>query len=141
MAKNTVDTNWVQEQLDFANTGEDVADAVTALFEAWEGLDLSPEQQLEALDKFRELAQGHSLLKDETDETWVDALPGFVHASDVVRVKHDAFAGELGTLHNGRVGKVVGVRSGFVFFRSTDEKTPFIDGARYAFDKLERRVL
>lgn len=140
MAKNSVDTNWTQEQLDFANTGEDVADAVTALLEAWEGVDLAPGQRAEALEKFRELAQGHSLLKDETDEVWVDVLHGFVHTGDIVRVRHDAFEDELGTLHNGRVGKVVGVRGGLIYFRSTDEKTPFIDGARYSAEKLERRV-
>jgi hypothetical protein len=56
-------------------------------------------------------------------------------------VRADAFEGQLGTLHNGRRGVVVGVRYGDVIIKTTDGKTPVLEGAHYPPDKLEKLIL
>jgi hypothetical protein len=71
----------------------------------------------------------------------VQVQPGFIKVSEVVRVKADAFDGELGALHNGRKGVVVGVRYGDVIIKSTDGKEPILEGAHYPPAKLEKLVL
>ena len=53
---------------------------------------------------------------------------------------HDAYEGDLGRVHNGRRGKVVAVRYGDVIFKSTDGKSPVLDGAHYTPYKLEKLV-
>jgi hypothetical protein len=142
VSKNVVDANWVNEQFASANVDEHVQEVVLALLEnGWDGLNVDEDKLQDIFDTFITLAQGHALLKNETEESWIPVERGFVHRGDVVRVRHDAFDGKAGQYHNGRVGKVVAVRSGDIVFRSTDDGTPLIDGARYSPDKLQRRVV
>jgi hypothetical protein len=56
-----------------------------------------------------------------------------------VRVKSDAFRGDIGPMHNSRVGKVIAVRYGDVIINSTDGKTPELKGVHYSPYKLEKR--
>jgi hypothetical protein len=142
MSKNFVDENWVREQLDSAGVSDDVRSAVTSmLLNGWDGLEIEDDDKIEnILEVFSTLAQGHGLRAEKTEEAWIPVERGFVSTGDIVRVKHDAFDGKTGLYHNGRVGKVVAVRSGDYVFRSTDGKSPEIDGARYHPDSLERRV-
>lgn len=140
MAK--VNYNWVKEQ--FAKTGVslEVGTSVIELLQAWEKA--SPKHindSKKAVEIFSKLSLGHALVNEPTDlEIWEDARPGFIKVADIVRVKHDAFDGEIGNLHNGRVGKIVAIRSGDVIINSIDDVSPEIKGAHYAPNKLEKRV-
>jgi hypothetical protein len=140
--ENEVDLIWARDQLRRAGVNDRVATAVYQTLDTWNtNLGAIPATEVEnTVDALRELLLHHSLLKPVSDEVWMEAYPGFIHAQDVIRVRHDAYDGELGEYHNGRVGKCLGVRSGMIIFRSTDEVHPFIDGAQYPADKLERRV-
>jgi hypothetical protein len=139
MAK--VNYNWVKEQ--FAKTGVslEVGTSVIELLKVWEKV--SPkhiDDSKKALEILSKLALGHSLAEESGLEVWEDARPGFIKVADIVRIKHDAFDGEIGNLHNGRVGKIVAIRSGDVIINSTDDLVPEIKGAHYSPSKLEKRV-
>lgn len=136
-----LDMDWVKSQLQAARVRKVVGDATMKLIDTFEEIELTDEQKTTAVEMFSKLALGHAHVKDKKTETWVDARPGAITIADVVRVKSDAFNGETGTLHNGRVGKVVGVRYGDVIFRSTDGKEPVLDGAHYSPHMLEKLVI
>ena len=139
MPKNDVDIVWVQEQFRGVRARKVVGEAVLKLLDAWEELEVAAEDVSEVVRTFAELAQGHSLLPEESEEVWVEARQGFVRVGDIIRIRHDAYDGESGKIHNGRIGRVVGVR-GDIIMRSTDDKHPFIDGAHYPAAKVEKRV-
>ena len=135
-----VNEQWVREQFQEAKVKVAAGKAVLKLLEAWSKLELSEKQAAESVEIFSKVALSVSIVPDKPDEVWVAAQPGFIAMGEEVRVKADAFAGELATTHNGRRGKVVGVRYGDVIVRSTDNKTPFLDGAHYSPYMLEKRV-
>jgi hypothetical protein len=86
------------------------------------------------------VAVGHSLVQDDGPEVWVTAQPGQLKVADIVRVKSDAFSGELGALHNGRRGTIIAIRYGDIIVNSNDDKNPKIDGAHYSPYHLEKRI-
>lgn len=135
-----VDTDWASAQLASVKAKKAVGTSVMALLDAWKELKHNDRDSKEVLDVFSKLAMTNSLLPESSEEVWVEARPGFVSVGDVVRVKHDAYADKLGTVHNGRVGKVVAVRYGDIIFRSTDDKLPFLDGTHHSPYKLEKRI-
>jgi hypothetical protein len=90
---------------------------------------------------FSKLALGHIVIKEKKNETWVPVRPGDIKVTEIVRVRADAFDGELGMVHNGRKGVVVGVRYGDVIIKSTDGKEPVLEGAHYPPQKLEKLIL
>lgn len=135
---SNVEFNWVQDQLDRSSTPQDITIAVLALLDKWEELGVSGENERKALDLFAKLAQGHAIVADKAEELWLEVQPGLVAKGDTVRVKADAFKGELGKFHNGRVGRVVSVRGGDVIMRSTDNG-PLIDGGHYSPHALEKK--
>lgn len=136
-----LDIDWIKSQLQAAKVRKPVGDATMKLIELIDSLDLTPEFRDKAVDMFAVLAKGHVIAEEKKDEFWVPVQAGFIKVADVVRVKSDAFNGELGTLHNGRRGVVVGVRYGDVIIKSTDDKTPVLDGAHYPPTKLEKLVV
>lgn len=138
--KNSVDTIWVRQQFERARIRVGVGTPVLDLLETWGAMDVDPKEIPEILDIFRKVAQGHALLPSASTEVWIQVSRGNVSVGDVVRVQVDAFSDAAGKYHNGRVGVVVGIRSGDVIFRSTDEAKPFIDGAHYPPERLERLV-
>ncbi len=131
---------WVRSQFEAAKVKVGSGKAVLKLLSVWNELKLSELQRKEALEIFCKVALGHSLIAETRDEVWEPAGPGRITVGDEVRVFSDAFDGNLGTIHNGRRGKVVGVRYGDVIFKSTDGKEPLLDGAHYSPYKLEKRV-
>jgi hypothetical protein len=135
-----VDRDWASAQLASIKTKKAVGASVMALLAAWEETKHSDRDSKDVLDLFSKLALTNSLLPAESDAVWVEARPGFISVGDIVRVKHDAYTDRLGTVHNGRVGKVVAVRYGDVIFRSTDDKVPFLDGTHHSPYKLEKRI-
>lgn len=134
---------WIREQLEAAKVKVGSGKAILKLLEAWEKLpDLSASMTEEVLTIFPILAKGHAIKQEESDENyrWIDLQPGNITVGDVVRVKKDAFSDKLGSVHNGRLGKVIAVRYGDVIFNSTDDKKPALLGVHYSPYKLEKRV-
>lgn len=137
----SLDMDWVKSQLQAAKVRKPVGDATMKLIELIESMDLTPEFREKTIEMFSVLAKGHIVIKENKNESWVDVRPGFIKVTDVVRVKADAFDGELGMLHNGRRGVVVGVRYGDVIIKTTDDKEPVLEGAHYPPQKLEKLVV
>jgi hypothetical protein len=135
-----MDIKWVKEQLQAAKVRKPVGNATLKLLETFEELELDEEHHEKTVEMFSKLALGHVFLRTDKKETWVDLRPGAISVGDVVRVKADAYSGDGGKIHNGRRGKVVAVRYGDVIFRSTDDKTPVLDGAHYPPQSLEKLV-
>lgn len=135
-----VDYQWVREQMQAARVKVGTGNAVLKLLETWETLKLTDNQVKEVLQYFGVFAKGHAVIEQDPNEVWMDARPGAITVGDEVRVKANAFDGETGQIHNGRRGKVVGVRYGDIIFKSNDEKLPVIDGGHYSPHQLEKRV-
>ena len=134
------DMKWIKEQLQAARVRKPVGDATIKLIEVFDEMELTDEHREKAIEMFSKLALGHAFVKDKKGEVWIPARPGDIRVSEIVRVRADAFSGDIGTLHNGRQGVVVGVRYGDVIIKSNDGKTPQLDGAHYPPDKLEKLV-
>lgn len=137
-----INREWVIQQLEAAKVKVGSGKAILKLLDAWAEIPkLSDNMTEEVLNVFPKLAKGHVLKieENEDDYRWEDLQPGQITVGDVVRVKVDAFDGNLGALHNGRRGKVVAVRYGDVIFKSTDSREPVLDGVHYSPYKLEKR--
>lgn len=135
-----MDIKWVKEQLQAARVRKPVGNATLKLLEVFEELELEQEHHEKTIEMFSKLAMGHAHVKENKKETWVDLRPGQITVGDVVRVKADAYSGDGGKIHNGRRGKVVAVRYGDVIFKSTDGRSPNLDGAHYPPQSLEKLV-
>lgn len=135
-----VDYDWVRQQFQENKVRVGVGNAVLSLLETWEKSKHTPKQAEEVLAVFTKMAQNIPLTQDMGEETWVEARPGFITVGDVVRVKIDAFKDDTGRIHNGRRGKVVAVRYGDVIFKSTDDKSPMLEGVHYSPYVLEKRI-
>lgn len=132
--------DWVKKQLQAAKVRKPVGDATMKMVEFFDSLELEEDHREKAIDMFALLAKGHAFVKENTKEVWAPVRPGDIKVTDEVRVKTDAYDGELGTFHNGRRGVVVGVRYGDVIIRTTDGKQPELDGAHYSPYSLEKLV-
>jgi phosphoribosyl-ATP pyrophosphohydrolase len=135
-----VDMEWIKNQLQNAKVKKMVGDSVIKLLQTWEEVKITEKLEQEAIEVFYKLANNQALVKESKEEVWTSVIPGQVKVADEVRVKLDAFTGELGRLHNGRRGKVVAVRYGDVIIKSTDGKEPLLDGAHYSPYKLDKLV-
>lgn len=136
-----LDMNWVKSQLQAAKVRKPVGDATMKLIELFDSFEMTKEYRDKTVEMFSVLAKGHIVVKEKKDEKWVPVQAGDIKVTETVRVKADAFDGQLGTIHNGRRGVVVGVRYGDVIIKSTDGKEPLLDGAHYPPQKLEKLVL
>ena len=138
-----INDQWVREQLEAAKVKVGSGNAVIKLLETWKELPkLSPAIISEILEVFPKLVLSQPLVVEESEDDyyWVDVQPGNIKVGEVVRVKVDAFADKLGTIHNGRRGTVVGVRYGDVIVNDTDGKNPPLKGVHYSPYKLEKQV-
>jgi hypothetical protein len=136
------DSQWLAEQLEAGRVSQPVGTAVLRLMEVWSTMTHTDKTAQETIDVFAKLAMGHALVDPEPTPVgqWVDVHPGFVRVADVVRVKADVYSGDLGIMHNGRVGKVVAIRSGDVIVNTTDGRSPKLEGAHYSPFSLEKFV-
>lgn len=135
--------DWVREQMTAAKVKQSVGTSVLRLMEVWDTMNHKPETAKETVEIFSKLALGHALVETEDenfDGTWVPAMAGQIKVTDIVRVKLDAFDGPAGVLHNGRIGKIVGIRYGDIVVKSVDGKTPVIEGAHYKPHMLEKLI-
>lgn len=137
-----LDMGWVKAQLQAAKVRKPVGDATLKLVELFDSFEnLTPEFKNQTIEMFSKLALGHIIIKENKNENWVPVRPGDIRVTETVRVRADAFDGELGMVHNGRRGVVVGVRYGDVIIKSTDGKEPLLEGAHYPPQKLEKLIL
>jgi hypothetical protein len=138
-----VNKDWIAEQLAAAKVKVGSGKAILRLLETWSELPKLSDAMLdEVLTVFPKLAKGFTLKEEEkeSDYDWRPLQPGNIVLGDVVRVKADAFRGDIGPMHNSRVGKVIAVRYGDVIVNSTDGKSPELKGVHYSPYKLEKRV-
>jgi hypothetical protein len=136
-----LDMSWVKTQLQAAKVRKPVGDATIALIELFDSFTLTDEQRAKVMEMFSLLGLGHAYVKTNKNELWMPVRPGDIKTADEVRVRADAYEGETGTVHNGRRGVVVGVRYGDVIIRSTDGKSPALEGAHYPPQMLEKLVV
>jgi hypothetical protein len=138
---NSERRDWARAQMTEANYPQEVKTAVERLLEVWYTQRHSGQTHDLTLDAFNKLAQGHAIVvADSGDETWVQLKPGNVVIRDQVRVKFDAYSGEVGTHHNNRRGRVVAIRHGDIIVRYDDGKQPPGDGVHHSPYALEKRV-
>lgn len=135
-----VDYEWVREQMTLAKVRVAPGEVVLKLLNAWEEIDLPDTFVDDAIENFSKLARGTAIIPTNPNELWEDARPGGIKVGDIVRVKDDAFKGELGQMHNGRQGRIVGIRYGDIVVKSIDERLPVLDGAHYSPHHLQKRV-
>ena len=140
----TINFDWVKEQLAGAKVRKPVAELVINLLKKWEEVDATnvPTQEHldQALDLFKDLVRGYAVIPEQAEEMWVSAQPGMLKSGNEVRIKHNAFTGDRGTIHNGRRGRIVAIRTSKIYVRSTDEKEPFLDGLDYNIQELDVRI-
>jgi hypothetical protein len=136
-----INFGWIHQQLESSKVEINVGNSLIALLKTWEGQELTTDQAKKVLDYFSKLALGVNVYDDTPqEEIWVPAEPGRLVVGDEVRVLKDAFTDKVGVLHNGRRGKIVGIRYGDIIFKSTDNKTPDLNGVHYSPYKLEKRI-
>lgn len=141
MSKTNID--WVKEQLTNAKVSQPVGNSVMRLMEVWSTMNHSDKTRDTTLEIFSRLAKGHAIIDDQQSSLegkWIPVQPGQIKVAEIVRVKADAYDGDLGMMHNGRVGRVVAVRYGDVIIKTIDEKDPLLDGAHYSPYMLEKLV-
>lgn len=140
MNEESVDLSWAQGQLAKAQVPVPVGKAVIALLTTWAELNFPNEvQQKQAVELFSALSLNKAL-SEESEAVWKPVQVGFqVNVGDTVRIRNDAFAGDAGRVHNGRVGRVLAKRSGDIIVKTTDDG-PLLDGAHYPPSVLEKRV-
>src|SRR3982751_5083677 len=130
---------WVNEQLEKVNLPDTVTGPVTQLMKCWWAAHFPIDKTEQILNVFTELAQDHSLEVPDDHFDWVEVRPGYIKVTDIVRVRSDAYKGGIGKEHNGRMGRVVAIRSGDIIIKSIDEGAPF-DGVHHSPYALEKRV-
>jgi hypothetical protein len=142
-----VDMNWVKQQLTNNKTKRVVGDTVIKLLSTWsevKSVDPDPDKNQASLNEivelFSKLALGHALIKENKNINWTPAQAGALVIADEVRVKWNAFDGEKGKTHNGRVGKIVSIRYGDIIVKTTDGKEPMLEGFHYTPQQLEKRI-
>ena len=136
-----VNFEWVRQQMQDSKVKIGTGTALLALLETWNSQQLTDNQIKEVLEYFSKLAAGVNIYEDKSvDEVWIPAMPGQISVGDEVRVLSNAFADKAGVMHNGRRGLIVAIRYGDVIFKSTDGKSPLLEGVHYSPYKLEKRI-
>jgi hypothetical protein len=136
-----INFDWVRQQMQDAKVKIGTGNALLALLETWNSQGLSDNQAKEVIEYFSKLASGVNIYEDKAvDEVWTPAMPGQIKVGDEVRVLPNAFADKAGVMHNGRRGVIVAIRYGDIIFKSTDGKTPVLEGVHYSPYKLEKRI-
>ena len=141
MSETELDLSWAKDQIANSRVPVPVGRAILALLTAWAELEFPNEEQRDrALELFGKLAKDEAVY-EETEHVYRPVMVGFdIQVGNTVRVRHDAFTGDLAHSHNGRVGRVLAKRNGDIIVRSTDDKKPYLDMAHYPPSVLELRV-
>lgn len=131
---------WVSKQLESTDFDQVTKDTVVYVLELIRKEDLTDDQERNVLNTALKLAAGHSVAKTPEDERWGPVIPGAYAVRDVVRVRDNAFEGELGTRHNGKRGRVVATRNGLVMVVLDDSPSSEIQ-MQYKPEHLERKLV
>lgn len=135
---------WAKRQMEEANTPVGVRVAAEKILETFFETVVSVPQGEEVLAVVTRLARGHSLephpAEGDNNIQWEEVRRGRIFVQDVVRVKHNAYGGYTGTIHNGRVGRVVALRNGEIFISYSDNREPSFDTIRHSPNSLEKMV-
>lgn len=107
-----IDWDWIDSQLTRAKISQPVKTSVKRLLEVMETMNHTDDTLRQTLDAFHKLSLTHAIAADDPDENWVQCLPGEYKSGDTVRVHADAYTGAHGSRHNGKRGRVAGVRGG-----------------------------
>lgn len=116
-----VDWAWVDEQLaavGYTGTGRTRVIDVLTVLESGEYRSSEREEVIKILDMAKNLFLGTAIAEPEPDileGTWAQAERGYIVKKDVVRVKPEAYVGEAGVRHNGKVGRVTAVKGDHVY--------------------------
>jgi len=130
---------WENAQMKEARLPHDARAATRRLLNAWAAVTVPSGQVETALEAFSTLVRGKALVvPDRSDERWEIARPGRIHARDTVRVKRDAYSDDAGRAHNGRRGRVVGVRYGDIIVCYEDGRQPPFEAVHHPPTKLEK---
>lgn len=90
----------------------------------------------EWVDVALDLYRGHPIVTLGDDRRWEDFLLGDAPVRSTVRVKTDAYTGEAGRTHNGRVGRVVG-GAGYNLSVLYEDGQPPKEPVLHKFDRLQ----
>jgi len=132
---------WAHSQMEEAKVAQPIETAVLRLLEVWWTQNHTNESRTLTLDTFNRLARGWTLvLADPVEERWVQAKPGMIVRSNIVRVKSDAYQGDAGEVHNGRRGRVVAIRYGDIIVKYEDGKHPAFEGVHHSPHVLEKLI-
>jgi hypothetical protein len=141
----TIDVDWAEAQLEDAGYTDrtqdsiDVREAAMLLVLQFNSIDLGAATKLEVLEMFTKLAQQQELVGRDVQSPgarWSEfQLGAEVRPGATLRVREDAYEGDAGDKHNGRVGHFVGARGGqaIVQYANSTDGT----GHRHNPDKLE----
>lgn len=132
--------DWARAQMTEARIPQPVTTAVERLLEVWYTQNHTEQTRDLTIGTFEQLARGFALVQTPGDELWIAAKPGGLVIRDRVRVKADAYAGDPGRMHNGRLGVIVGIRHGDIIVKYDDGKHPPFDGVHHSPHALEKRV-
>jgi len=134
-----ISNEWVRDQFTRSKIRVDVGMGVLDLLELTRDVEIPDNISEEVYEVFSKVSRGIALV-EESDQTWVEAVRGELSVNDVVRVKVDGYTGQQGEIHNGRVGKIVAIRSGDIIVTSTDGRMPELVGTHYQPNVLEKRI-
>lgn len=135
---------WAREQLQFAGYDTrnrdraSISNSIDFLFKELDQQNHTPESRRIVVELFHKLASGHAIAPRDVQGRqgkWVQFRLGDVPPGATVRVRHDAYDGELGSRHNGMIGKIVAARGGFVAVQYSESSEG--TGHRHLPDVLE----
>jgi hypothetical protein len=114
------DLEWIQNQLrevgDIHNAKGNMTLGIINAINKRKFPGLAEDDLTLCMERALKLFLGHPIVETplEDGRQWVEAVPGELSVRDRVRVKPDAYQGTVGTIHNGRVGRVVSMRNGSI---------------------------
>lgn len=135
-----VSLKWAAEQLKLAEVPENVAEPVLILLDELNDAKADEPTYETIISIFASLALSRPIYEPAPEAEWRTVQRGFIRVSDIVRIKPDAFEGTAGEQQNGRVGRVVAIRSGNILVSTTDNREPKIESHHYDPEKLDKRV-
>jgi hypothetical protein len=141
MERKNLDRDWIVSQIEAARVKKPVGNATLKIVEFVDSLNISNDTKSQAFELASKIALGHAILEEVEDEVWIPVRPGDIRTAEQIRVRADAFSGDVGAIHNGRRGVVIGVRYGDVIIKTTDGKDPYLEGAHYSPHHLEKLVV
>lgn len=141
----TTEREWAEKQLSSLALSSDQKSAVRNLLNVfWTARDvrkLNRSEMKTVVTVFTSLSDSTAVaIEEKPDEVWIQAAPGRIHMRDAVRVKADAYIGQAGMNHNGRVGVVIGIRPDDIRVKYTDGGEFSPPYTSHRTQALEKRV-